>query len=279
MFRQVPILLPNFPHMAWVNPWLMVFRHLPRVPLYSVVVNIMKFYRHDREKYPVSEPNDERLDFLERMDTSLKLMDTAKRGQRIRGDTGDTANAWHVTLNGLADLVKSLLALGLKYICIGKMQSDRLEGEFGVIRQLSGGNYWISVEQIISSLTSRRMKLYHKLKLETVDSVGQVECCKQSLDDRDGDIELVYTCFSKASDLTESQRASLYYICGYVTFKEDINSSECDIYDVVESEFTNMVSRGRRSIHHRNCLICHSTYSFWKIGKKCCSRVFVEAFK
>ena len=44
VFRQVPIWLPNFPHMAWVNPWLMVFRHLPRVPL-SVVVNIMKFYR------------------------------------------------------------------------------------------------------------------------------------------------------------------------------------------------------------------------------------------
>ena len=51
MFRQVPIRLPNFPHMAWVNPWFMVFRHLPRVPLYSVVVNIMKFY-HDRDSNP-----------------------------------------------------------------------------------------------------------------------------------------------------------------------------------------------------------------------------------
>ena len=35
--------------MVWVNPRLMVFRHLPRVPHYSVVVNIMKFYRHDRD--------------------------------------------------------------------------------------------------------------------------------------------------------------------------------------------------------------------------------------
>ena len=114
------------------------------------------------------------------------------------------------------------------------------------------------------------MKLYHKLELENVDSVGQVECCKQSLDDRDEDIELRDTCFSKASDLTEAQRASLYYICGYVTFKEDINSSECDIYDVVESEFTNMVSRGRlkHPIHHRNCLICHSICTvFLKIEK------------
>ena len=38
--------------MASVNPWLMVFRHLPSVPLYSVVVNIMQFYRHDRDSNP-----------------------------------------------------------------------------------------------------------------------------------------------------------------------------------------------------------------------------------
>ena len=42
------------------------------------------------DEYPVSEPNDERLGFLVRMGTSLKLMDTAKR---VRGLTGDTANA------------------------------------------------------------------------------------------------------------------------------------------------------------------------------------------
>ena len=34
--------------MAWMNPWHMVFKHLPMVPLSSVVANIMKFYRHDR---------------------------------------------------------------------------------------------------------------------------------------------------------------------------------------------------------------------------------------
>ena len=38
--------------MVWVNPWFMVFRHLPRVPHYSVVENIMKFHRHDRDSNP-----------------------------------------------------------------------------------------------------------------------------------------------------------------------------------------------------------------------------------
>ena len=48
----VDLFLTNFPHLAWVNPWLLVFRHLPRVPHYSVVINIMKFYRHDRDSNP-----------------------------------------------------------------------------------------------------------------------------------------------------------------------------------------------------------------------------------
>ena len=86
------------------------------------------------DSYPINDINDERLSFLMLMSTSFKLMDTSKKGKRIRGLTGDTSNAWHVTLNGLIDLVKSLLGLGVKYICLGKMQSDRLEGEFGAIK-------------------------------------------------------------------------------------------------------------------------------------------------
>ena len=72
-------------------------------------------------------------------------------------------NAWHLTLTRFVDFVKSLLELGIEYICMGKLQSDPLEGEFGAIRQMSGGCYLISVEQIISSLSLRR--LYHKLGL------------------------------------------------------------------------------------------------------------------
>ena len=116
------------------------------------------------------------------MSTSFKLMDTSKKGKRIRRLTGDTSNAWHVTLNGLIDLVKSLLGLGIKYICLGKMQNDRLEGEFGVIRQMSSGCYLISVDLVISSLSLRRLKLYSKLGLENVVDTNKNECCEGNLD-------------------------------------------------------------------------------------------------
>ena len=81
-------------------------------------------------------------------------------------DCQQTANAWHVSSLGIVDLAKTLLALGMKYVSFGKIQSDGLEGEYRVIRQLSGGNYHISVEQVISSVSLRRMKLYHKLEMD-----------------------------------------------------------------------------------------------------------------
>ena len=120
----------------------------------------------DPGTYHINSPDDERLNFLERIAASLKLMVNSKKGQRVGGLTVDTTNAWHVSLLGLVDLTKSLLGSGMKYICLGKIQS-RIEGEFGVIRQLGGGNYLVSVEQVISSLSLRRFKLYHKLHIDT----------------------------------------------------------------------------------------------------------------
>ena len=86
---------------------------------------------NDPDRHPISSPDDERLLFLENMATSLKLMDSSKR-ERVRGLSSQTANAWHVSLLGT-----TLLALGMKYVSFGKVQSDGLEGKYGAIRQLS----------------------------------------------------------------------------------------------------------------------------------------------
>ena len=126
---------------------------------------------NDPDRHPISSPDDERLLFLENMATSLKLMDNSKRG-RVRGLSSQTAEAGHVSSLGMVDLERTLLALGMKYVSFGKIQSDGLEGEYGVIRQLTGGNYHISVEQVISSVSLRRMKLYHKLEMHGDEMVS-----------------------------------------------------------------------------------------------------------
>ena len=151
-------------------------------------------------------------------------MDNSKKGQRVRGLTVDTANAWHVSLLGLVDF--SLLRSGMKYICLGKIER-RIEGEFGVIRQLGGGNYLLSVEQVISSHSLRRLKLYHKLHVDTEEMVSNENvCCSGDLSDKDEDIEILDYCFSEASNLSESERSSLHFICGCVTFKENLEGAE-----------------------------------------------------
>ena len=50
--------------------------------------------------------------------------------------TFDTCSTLNVTLTGFASLIKLLLSHGFCYILQGKLQSDRLEGEFGDSHQV-----------------------------------------------------------------------------------------------------------------------------------------------
>ena len=121
---------------------------------------------NDVDRLPFSDPNDERLEFILRMATIFKQMDNSVRGQRIRGLTCETSNALHQTLFGIVDLIKTLLSQGHQYVLPGKFSSDRTEGEFGIYRQSSGGNFLIlSAEQVFSGLQLQRIKLFSKLDI------------------------------------------------------------------------------------------------------------------
>ena len=163
------------------------------------------------------------------MATSLKLMDASKKGARVRCLTQETSDAWHCSLHGFVGVTKKLLVCGVKYVCPGKVQSDRLEGEFGVIRGMHGGDYLIAADQVLSSLSLRRLKLYHDLEIDpkSVETTERV-CCVGNIGDKDEDLFLLDECFSEASNLTETENSTLYYISGYIAFKEDLESCESD---------------------------------------------------
>ena len=205
------------------------------------------------------------------MGTSLKEMDNSLRGQRVRGLMGDTANAWHVILNGFIVIIKKLLSMGMTYVLPGKFQSDGIEGEFGVIRQQSGGQQ-SGGQQVVSSLTLRRLKLYHKLNLDDPSFLDKSECCG-SLQDKDEDLELLDKCFDESCELSEAEMSTLYYISGYVALKEDITcDTEISADDIETSEFTELVSRGKlRHPPHASQYI----YTFFKTRpNKCCTKIF-----
>lgn len=118
-----------------------------------------------------------------------------------------------------------------------------MEAEFGIYRQSNGGNYLISVEQVLSSLSLQRLKLFHNMDFETTN-IDQVEdCCKENLLNNEDDFELIENCFEESSNLNDSERSTLYYICGYITHKEKLIVTDALIPSDSSpaSEFTTLV--------------------------------------
>ena len=235
----------------------------------------------DREKF--TDCQDSRLDFILRMATMFKEMDNSIRGQRVKGLTGETANALHQTLVGMVDLIRLLLEKGHSYVLPGKFSSDRIEAEFGLCRASGGGNYLIGAEQVINSVKLQRLKLYTKLDVD-IDSNDSVidDCCTFDLLDSEQDLDLIDGCFADTENLTVSERSSLYYICGYVAFKERIICQDADdeIDLPKEAEFTMNVSRGKLKLPPINLYdFSQYCYCFFKARKnKCCTKIYLEAF-
>jgi hypothetical protein len=154
-------------------------------------------------------------------------------------------------------------------------------GEFGIYRQNSGGNYFISVEQVISSLNLERIKLFKKLDLPRENNILS-DCCTATLDLSEEELHLLDVCFSETSNLTSIEKSSLYYVSGYITRKEGLHDSSYDYVErLPESEFTKLLSRGKLS-HPPAELYDLSQYflCYFKMkDPKCCNTVFLQAFK
>ena len=137
---------------------------------------------------------------------------------------------------------------------------------------MSGGCYYIyiSVEQILASAKLRRMKLYTNLNIDNVPTHTSDNCCNSEYTD----YELIImdnSFMAISSDLSEEENASIFYICGYVAFKEKMerNTVVIDLDDA--SEFTRLVSRGKLTIPPNNLVrfaIC--CYIFFKETKIPC---------
>ena len=93
------------------------------------------------------------------------------------------------------------------------------------------------------------------------------------------DIELVESSFTDSSHLNEEKRSTLYYISGYIAFKEKIGINMVE--NCREPEFLQLVSRGKLA-HSPSELFDLSLYfySFFKSRKsKCCDMIFLQAYK
>ena len=143
---------------------------------------------NDPDRNPFNSPNDKIFDFLRSLARMFKEMD------------------------------KYAASSHMKYVLTAHLQSDRIEAEFGIYRQQNGGNYNISVQQVVNSSGLQRHKLFNKLDLEQSHVHIANDCCRQKLTPEE--VECLDSCFESTSSITVVQRLSLFHIAGYVAFKE-----------------------------------------------------------
>ena len=107
---------------------------------------------------------------------------------------------------------------------------------------MSGGNYYISYEQILSSIKLRRLKPFTLLEIPYTNAHENADCCEYDL--TDDELILLDRCFELSDDITTEVKSALYYISGYVAMKEGIGLDDLQIQNSEISDFTTNVSRG-----------------------------------
>lgn len=168
-------------------------------------------------------------------------MPVSKGRARVRTITSETRAALINTLLGIISLSTVLVNNQFHYVLLGMFQSDDLESEFGKYRQMSGGCFFISVEQVLMSARLRKLALFNQLQIDGNRDHDRLPCCV--LEFTETELEALDSCIVDEPNISDDENSVLYFICGYVARKENFPQKTIDV-QLPESEFTTMVSRG-----------------------------------
>ena len=141
------------------------------------------------------------------------------KGKRIKQVSKATAFCIHQSCYGQVNLCRYLLNKTQNYVFLGQFTSDHLEKEYSILRQRSGGTFFLSVQQVIENLRIKHASLLLKLNVDisnfNVKSGHQCalyhyklseDCCK--IFDHLQDLE---------SSIADDVKISLIHIAGYFT--------------------------------------------------------------
>ena len=145
--------------------------------------------------------------------------------------TKDTFNALIHTCEGLQLVSNYLLDVkSFKYVLLDKFTTDRLENRFGQYRQISGGSYNITVQEILQS--EKRLKVVNMIRLmksqnEFVDFKNNFSFSEQSIVEiADEEAEIFFNHAEKV-EVPPEVYCALMYMSGYVA-KKAIEQISCD---------------------------------------------------
>ena len=122
-----------------------------------------------------------------------------------------------------------------EYVLLGKFQSDRLEGRFGRLRQMCGGNLFNSVHQFLESERTLKVKNLACLDLslsEIKDTFQESQIEKQNrIEQLSEEIlsNLKIAVDAKLPCITNNDENSLFYVAGYFarSIKPHLKCEDC----------------------------------------------------
>ncbi|KAG1650685.1 THAP domain-containing protein 1 [Nymphon striatum] len=185
-------------------------------------------FKRDPYREPIMTVTDGRLTYL------YDFANFLKRWQQNKNCclTKETFTVMHhmcVTLPQIACYFLDVLKF--QYVLFGKFQSDMIESRFGWYRQLSGGNYFISVKQVLES--ERKIKAVSLLKfsgLNALDDFDKHDCVQLS----ENEVE----CFVlqmqdyEMAKLDSGDMNAIYYVAGALvrSMLKRTNCVSCKIF-------------------------------------------------
>ena len=202
------------------------------------------------------------------LDFYLDMFKKADSGQgplRVQSFTHDTKRALVQTMAGLKQVCVHLLnKKQFEYVVLRELQSDRLEGEFGVFRQSTGANAFLTSADVFAACKKRLTK-HSATYLESLElkPVPQEHTCLDihiNIDDATS-MELCVT----NVDLTDFEESSAAYVAGWLEKKclnELTFSDEDELVSSEAIDFIETVSRGSLVIPHA------STFELVRLGLK-----------
>ena len=227
--------------------------------------------RHDALKLPISSSADERLNLLHEYATFFQKWRVSKQA----GLSHETFFAVENVCRVIRLIVIHVLEkFNFFYVLTGHIQSDSIESRFGRYRQMSGGNFFISVKQILEN--EKNIKLVSLLKHSGIQLSSII--FSESLDTAPAEVFDIDD--MPDVDVTDSELEVIFYVAGYCahTLRNTVNCKDCFFLISSDSDmpivdqptsFFDFINRGKLKCPGNNVyLLCCFAYKiFCKIRR------------
>ena len=189
------------------------------------------------EKDPVLSANDWKLEFLNEF---AQYIDEWQKCAPFCL-TKETSLAIRQTCLAMIELSQFLFQEGFNYVLLGSISSDALEERFGWYRGMSGGNYFISLRQVLES--ERRIKTISLLKFDTfsADDLKHMKSVSTS-DINIVDMQFIIDNIGEYTEANIDDCKVIYNVSGYISHSlcKKYNCSECKSLLVSDDDSTQL---------------------------------------